>query len=437
MPEKLTIIGGGLAGSEAAWQAARRGVAVELWEMRPEKLTPAHSTGYLAELVCSNSLRADTLENAAGLLKAEMRQAGSLIMKVADTCRVPAGKALAVDREEFAARVTAAVENRPGITLVRQEMRVIPADGVVIIATGPLTSPAMTRALQEFVGAKYLYFYDAAAPIVTAASLDYSRIFRASRYGRGDEDYLNCPFTREEYEAFYQALVTAERHPGHEFEPEVVFEGCMPVEVMAARGKDTLRFGPLRPVGLIDPATGQEPYAVVQLRQDNAAGTLYNLVGFQTSLRWGEQERVFRLIPGLQEAEFVRFGVMHRNTYLNSPLLLQPTLQLKARPRIFLAGQLTGVEGYIESAACGLVAGINAARYVRGKEPLVPSPLTAHGALLHYITDPTHTPFQPIHINFGLLPPLEKRIRNRAERNRTLAGRALKIWASSGEFSGN
>ncbi|MDN5362270.1 MAG: methylenetetrahydrofolate--tRNA-(uracil-5-)-methyltransferase [Moorella sp. (in: firmicutes)] len=436
MPDKVTIIGGGLAGSEAAWQAARRGVAVELWEMRPEKLTPAHSTGYLAELVCSNSLRADSLENAAGLLKAEMRQAGSLIMAVAATCRVPAGKALAVDREEFAARVTAAIESHPGITLVREEMQVIPGDGVVIIATGPLTSPAMTRALQEFAGAEYLYFYDAAAPIVTAESLDYSRIFRASRYGRG-EDYLNCPFNQEEYEAFYQALVAAERHPGHEFEAEVVFEGCMPVEVMAARGKDTLRFGPLRPVGLIDPATGQEPYAVVQLRQDNAAGTLYNLVGFQTSLRWGEQERVFRLIPGLQEAEFVRFGVMHRNTYINSPLLLQPTLQLKAEPRIFLAGQLTGVEGYIESAACGLVAGINAARYVRGEEPLVPSTFTAHGALLHYITDPTHTPFQPMHINYGLLPPLEKRIRNRAERNRDLADRALKIWAGSGEFSGN
>lgn len=436
MPDKVTIIGGGLAGSEAAWQAARRGVAVELWEMRPEKLTPAHSTGYLAELVCSNSLRADSLENAAGLLKAEMRQAGSLIMAVAATCRVPAGKALAVDREEFAARVTAAIESHPGITLVREEMQVIPGDGVVIIATGPLTSPAMTRALQEFAGAEYLYFYDAAAPIVTAESLDYSRIFRASRYGKG-EDYLNCPFNQEEYEAFYQALVAAERHPGHEFEAEVVFEGCMPVEVMAARGKDTLRFGPLRPVGLIDPATGQEPYAVVQLRQDNAAGTLYNLVGFQTSLRWGEQERVFRLIPGLQEAEFVRFGVMHRNTYINSPLLLQPTLQLKAEPRIFLAGQLTGVEGYIESAACGLVAGINAARYVRGEEPLVPSTFTAHGALLHYITDPTHTPFQPMHINYGLLPPLEKRIRNRAERNRDLADRALKIWAGSGEFSGN
>ncbi|BCV21110.1 methylenetetrahydrofolate--tRNA-(uracil(54)-C(5))-methyltransferase (FADH(2)-oxidizing) TrmFO [Moorella sp. Hama-1] len=436
MPDKVTIIGGGLAGSEAAWQAARRGVAVELWEMRPEKLTPAHSTGYLAELVCSNSLRADSLENAAGLLKAEMRQAGSLIMAVAATCRVPAGKALAVDREEFAARVTAAIESHPGITLVREEMQVIPGDGVVIIATGPLTSPAMTRALQEFAGAEYLYFYDAAAPIVTAESLDYSRIFRASRYGRG-EDYLNCPFNQEEYEAFYQALVAAERHAGHEFEAEVVFEGCMPVEVMAARGKDTLRFGPLRPVGLIDPATGQEPYAVVQLRQDNAAGTLYNLVGFQTSLRWGEQERVFRLIPGLQEAEFVRFGVMHRNTYINSPLLLQPTLQLKAEPRIFLAGQLTGVEGYIESAACGLVAGINAARYVRGEEPLVPSTFTAHGALLHYITDPTHTPFQPMHINYGLLPPLEKRIRNRAERNRDLADRALKIWAGSGEFSGN
>ncbi|MDN5326963.1 MAG: methylenetetrahydrofolate--tRNA-(uracil-5-)-methyltransferase [Moorella sp. (in: firmicutes)] len=437
MSDKVIIIGGGLAGSEAAWQAARRGMKVELWEMRPGKLTPAHSTGYLAELVCSNSLRADSLENAAGLLKAEMRLAGSLIMEVAAACRVPAGKALAVDREEFASRVTAALEGHPGITVIREEVRAIPGNGPVIIATGPLTSPAMVRALKEFTGAEYLYFYDAAAPIVTAESLDYSRIFKASRYGRGEEDYLNCPLNKEEYEAFYQALVTAERHPRHEFEPEVVFEGCMPVEVMAARGPDTLRFGPMRPVGLIDPATGREPYAVVQLRQDNAAGTMYNLVGFQTSLRWGEQERVFRLIPGLREAEFVRFGVMHRNTYVNSPRLLQPTLQVKGYPWLFLAGQLTGVEGYIESAACGLVAGINATRFARGEEPLIPPPATAHGALLHYITDPTHTPFQPMHINYGLLPPLESRVKNRVERNRILAARALEIWNSSGEFSGN
>ncbi|CEP69002.1 Folate-dependent ribothymidyl synthase [Moorella glycerini] len=437
MPEKLIIIGGGLAGSEAAWQAARRGVKVELWEMRPGKMTPAHRTGYLAELVCSNSLRADTLENAAGLLKAEMRRARSLIMAVAEECRVPAGKALAVDREEFAARVTAALEAEDRITIIREEARAIPVQGPVIIATGPLTSPALAESLKGFTGAEYLYFYDAAAPIVTAESLNYKRIFKASRYGRGEEDYLNCPLNEEEYRRFYEALITAERHPRHEFEPEVVFEGCMPVEVMGRRGPDTLRFGPMRPVGLIDPATGKEPYAVVQLRRDNLAGTLYNLVGFQTSLKWGEQERVFRLIPGLEEAEFVRFGVMHRNTYINSPTVLKPTLQLKEHPQVFLAGQLTGVEGYIESAASGLVAGINAARLIKGQEPLTLPPATAHGALLQYITDPTHDPLQPMHINFGLLPPLERRVKGREVRNRALAERALQIWSSLGEFSGN
>ncbi|KYH32131.1 methylenetetrahydrofolate--tRNA-(uracil(54)-C(5))-methyltransferase (FADH(2)-oxidizing) TrmFO [Neomoorella mulderi] len=437
MPEKLIIIGGGLAGSEAAWQAARRGVKVELWEMRPGKMTPAHRTGYLAELVCSNSLRADTLENAAGLLKAEMRRARSLIMAVAEECRVPAGKALAVDREEFAARVTAALEAEERITIIREEARAIPLHEPVIIATGPLTSPALAESLKGLTGAEYLYFYDAAAPIVTAESLNYNRIFKASRYGRGEEDYLNCPLNEEEYRRFYEALITAERHPRHEFEPEVVFEGCMPVEVMARRGPDTLRFGPMRPVGLIDPATGKEPYAVVQLRRDNLAGTLYNLVGFQTSLKWGEQERVFRLIPGLEEAEFVRFGVMHRNTYINSPPVLKPTLQLKEHPQVFLAGQLTGVEGYIESAASGLVAGINAARLIKGQDPLILPPATAHGALLHYITDPTHDPLQPMHINFGLLPPLERRVKGREARNRALAERALQIWSSLGEFSGN
>ncbi|WP_338834748.1 Methylenetetrahydrofolate--tRNA-(uracil-5-)-methyltransferase TrmFO [Moorella humiferrea] len=437
MAEKLIVIGGGLAGSEAAWQAARRGIKVELWEMRPGKMTPAHRTGYLAELVCSNSLRADTLENAAGLLKAEMRLARSLIINVAEECRVPAGKALAVDREEFAARVTAALEAEANITIIREESRVIPEHTPVIIATGPLTSPALAESLKSLTGTNYLYFYDAAAPIVTADSLNYSRIFKGSRYGRGEEDYLNCPLNEEEYMRFYKALITAERHPRHEFEPEIVFEGCMPVEVMAARGPDTLRYGPMRPVGLIDPATGKEPYAVVQLRRDNLAGTLYNLVGFQTSLKWGEQERVFRLIPGLEEAEFVRFGVMHRNTYINSPRILKPTLQLKEHPQIFLAGQLTGVEGYVESAAGGLVAGVNAARLIQGKDPIVLPPETAHGALLHYITDPTHDPLQPMHINFGLLPPLERRVKNREARNRALAERALAIWSSLGEFSGN
>ncbi|WP_258360890.1 methylenetetrahydrofolate--tRNA-(uracil(54)-C(5))-methyltransferase (FADH(2)-oxidizing) TrmFO [Moorella sulfitireducens (nom. illeg.)] len=437
MPEKLIIIGGGLAGSEAAWQAARRGIKVELWEMRPGKMTPAHRTGYLAELVCSNSLRADTLENAAGLLKAEMRLAGSLLMAVAGECRVPAGKALAVDREEFAARVTAALEAEEKITIIREEVRAVPDYTPVIVASGPLTSLALAESLNSLTGTGYLYFYDAAAPIVTADSLNYSRIFKASRYGRGEEDYLNCPLNEEEYRRFYEALITAERHPRHQFEPEVVFEGCMPVEVMARRGPDTLRFGPMRPVGLVDPATGKEPYAVVQLRRDNLAGTLYNLVGFQTSLKWGEQERVFRLIPGLEEAEFVRFGVMHRNTYINAPRVLKPTLQLKEHPQVFLAGQLTGVEGYIESAASGLVAGVNAARLIKGLEPLALPPVTAHGALLHYITDPTHDPLQPMHINFGLLPPLERRVKNREARNRALAERALEIWSGLGEFSGN
>ncbi len=434
---KLTIIGGGLAGSEAAWQAARRGMQVELWEMRPGRMTPAHKTACLGELVCSNSLRADTLDNAAGLLKEEMRRAGSLIIATADACRVPAGKALAVDREELAARITAALEDEKNVTIIREEARTVPDREMLIIATGPLTSPDLVAGLKEFTGNQYLYFYDAAAPIVTAASLNYNRIFRASRYGRGEEDYLNCPLDAEEYRRFYEALLTAERHPRHEFEPEVVFEGCMPVEVMARRGPDTLRYGPLRPVGLVDPATGREPYAVVQLRRDNRAGTLYNLVGFQTSLKWGEQERVFRLIPGLEEAEFVRFGVMHRNTYINSPRLLKPTLQLKGHPHIFLAGQLTGVEGYIESAACGLVAGVNAARCLKGQEPIIPPPTTAHGALLQYITDPTHDPLQPMHINFGLLPPLEQRQKRREIRNRALSERALQIWAGLGEFSGN
>lgn len=437
MAEKLIIIGGGLAGSEAAWQAASRGIKVELWEMRPAKMTPAHSTGYLAELVCSNSLRANTLENAAGLLKEEMRLSGSLIMRIAEQCQVPAGKALAVDRQEFAARVTAAIESEARIVVIREEAQDIPWKRPVIIATGPLTSPGLARRLQSLTGIQNLYFYDAAAPIVMAESLNYSRIFKASRYGHGEDDYLNCPLNKEEYRQFYEALLTAERHHRHEFENEVVFEACMPLEVMAARGPDTLRYGPMRPVGLIDPSTGKEPYAVVQLRRDNLAGTLYNLVGFQTSLRWGEQERVFRLIPGLEEAEFVRFGVMHRNTYVDSPRLLKPTLQLKDYPHVFLAGQLTGVEGYLESAASGLVAGINAARFIKGQEPLTLPLTTAHGALLHYITDPTHSPLQPMHINFGLLPPLKKRVKDRRERNRALSRRALQIFAGIDEFSGN
>ncbi|MGI9952004.1 methylenetetrahydrofolate--tRNA-(uracil(54)-C(5))-methyltransferase (FADH(2)-oxidizing) TrmFO [Moorellaceae bacterium AZ2] len=436
--DTLMIIGGGLAGSEAAWQAASRGIKVELWEMRPYKSTPAHRTGYLAELVCSNSLRSDELENAAGLLKEEMRRAGSLLMEVAARHRVPAGKALAVDREEFSREVTARIEEHPSIKLVREEVQKIPAGRVAIIATGPLTSPALTRALKELTGEEYLYFYDAAAPIVTADSLDWSKVFRGSRYGRGEEDYLNCPLTEEEYYTFYQALLKAERHPPHPFEKEIYFEGCMPVEELARRGVETLRYGPMRPTGLVDPVSGKRPFAVVQLRQDNREGTLYNLVGFQTSLKWGEQERVFRLIPALARAEFVRYGVMHRNTYINAPRLLEPTLQLKGRPEIFLAGQLIGVEGYIESAAMGLVAGINAVRIMKGLAPLALPPDTAHGALIHYITTADPSRFQPMNINFGLLPPLGNRVRSRRQRNLLLSQRALRSWQKIlGEFSLN
>jgi len=421
------VIGGGLAGSEAAWQLARRGVKVELWEMRPRKMTPAHNTPYLAELVCSNSLRAEGLSNAAGLLKEEMRLAGSLIMKCAEKWRVPAGKALAVDREGFSAEVTAALEGLPNVTIIREEVVQIPPEGIVILATGPLTSPSLAESLKGLLGEEYLFFYDAVSPIVTAASLNYQKIFRASRYGQG-EDYLNCPLNKEEYLRFYEALIQAERHPLHPFEEEKVFEGCLPIEILARRGVDTLRYGPMKPVGLIDPATGREPYAVVQLRRDNREGTLYNLVGFQTNLKWGEQERVFRLIPGLEEAEFVRYGVMHRNTYVNAPRVLLPTLQLKKETRIFLAGQLAGVEGYIESAAMGLLAGLNALRFLRGLEPLVPPPETAHGALVHYITDPLHDPLQPMNINFGLFPPLGLKIRDRIQRNLALSQRALVSW---------
>ncbi|HBT47971.1 MAG TPA: methylenetetrahydrofolate--tRNA-(uracil(54)-C(5))-methyltransferase (FADH(2)-oxidizing) TrmFO [Peptococcaceae bacterium] len=434
----LMIIGGGLAGSEAAWQAASRGIKVELWEMRPAKTTPAHRTGYLAELVCSNSLRSNDLENAAGLLKEEMRQAGSLLMEVAARHRVPAGKALAVDREGFGREVTARIEAHPSIEVIREEVKEIPPGRAVIIATGPLTSPALTEALKELTGEEYLYFYDAAAPIVTADSLDWSKIFRGSRYGRGEEDYLNCPLSEEEYYTFYHALLNAERHTPHPFEKEIYFEGCMPVEEMARRGADTLRYGPMRPTGLVDPATGKRPFAVVQLRQDNREGTLYNLVGFQTSLKWGEQERVFRLIPALARAEFVRYGVMHRNTYINAPRLLTPTLQLKSRPEILLAGQLIGVEGYVESAATGLVAGINAVRLLKGLEPLSLPPDTAHGALIHYITTADPSRFQPMNINFGLLPPLERRVRSRRQRNFLLSQRALDRWQKIlGEFSFN
>ena len=430
----MTVIGAGLAGSEAAWQAAERGVKVTLYEMRPHVTTAVHRTGLFAELVCSNSLRGAGLENAVGLLKEEMRRLGSLIMREALKSAVPAGGALAVSREEFAAGVTAALSAHPNITIVREEVREIPPEGIVIVASGPLTSAPLAEAIRRFTGEESLSFYDAAAPIVNIETVNMDKVFRASRYGKGEgDDYLNCPLTREEYEAFYQALVTAEKAMPHNPEDEQVcfFEGCLPVEEIARRGPDALRYGPMKPVGLIDPRTGKRPWAVVQLRQDNAAGTLYNMVGFQTSLKWGEQKRVFRMIPGLEEAEFERYGVIHRNTFMKSPRLLHPTGESRQRTGLFFAGQMTGVEGYVESAAGGLVAGINAARRALGLEPVTFPPETAIGALLQYIThaDPDH--FQPMNIAFGLMPPLEgPKIRDKRARKRAIAERALNALAA-------
>jgi len=422
----ITVVGGGLAGSEAAWQAAERGVEVRLYEMRPHRMTPAHVSGRLAELVCSNSLGSDLPDRAAGLLKAELRYLNSLVLACADESRVPAGGALAVDRERFAAEVTYRVEAHPRIHVVREEVTVIP-EGPAVIATGPLTSDAMAEAIASLTGQEHLYFYDALAPIVSADSIDMSVAFRASRYGKGDADYINCPMTEGEYERFVEALVTAERIPLHEFEQEDArfFEGCLPVEVLAARGRDALAFGPLRPVGLTDPRTGKRPYAVVQLRQDNLAGTLYNLVGFQTNLRYGEQERVFRLIPGLERAEFVRYGQMHRNTFINAPLLLEPTMEFRGRPGLFFAGQITGVEGYVGSVGSGWVAGVNAARLALGREMLRLPRTTMLGALCHYVSHTDPEGFQPMKANFGLLPALDPPVRNKRRRYRAYAARAL------------
>jgi methylenetetrahydrofolate--tRNA-(uracil-5-)-methyltransferase len=424
---KVTIIGAGLAGAEAAWQVAERGIDVELIEMRPHKKSPAHHTGLFAELVCSNSLRAAGLENAVGLLKEEMRHQNSLIIKVADATKVPAGGALAVDRESFSQIITDTLSQHPHVIVIHREATVVPDERPLIIASGPLTSPDLAKSLQKLTCEEDLYFYDAAAPIVMGDSLNYDIIFRASRYGKGDDDYLNCPMNKDEYEAFWQALTTAETTSVREFEKAVFFEGCMPVEVMAGRGIDTLRFGPVKPVGLIDPRTGTQPHAVIQLRQDDKAATLFNIVGFQTHLKWPEQKRVFSMIPGLEQAEFVRYGVMHRNTFINSPKLLDPTMQLKDQPGLFLAGQMTGVEGYVESAASGLIAGMNAARMVLGQELCVFPPETAHGGLIHYITtaDPKH--FQPMNINFGLLPPLKQRVKDKKIKNQMLVERALAV----------
>ncbi|MFZ5646332.1 MAG: methylenetetrahydrofolate--tRNA-(uracil(54)-C(5))-methyltransferase (FADH(2)-oxidizing) TrmFO [Bacillota bacterium] len=421
----VTVIGAGLAGSEAAWQIARLGVRVKLYEMRPEKTTPAHNTGGFAELVCSNSLRAASLENAVGLLKEEMRRLDSLIMGCADCHKVPAGGALAVDRDLFSAAVTGALQDSPLVEVVRQEVESIPSGGIVVLATGPLTSDSMARSIKELTGQEYLYFYDAVAPIVTLESVDMEKAFFSSRYGKGEADYINCPMNKEEYQNFREQLAGAQRSPRKEFEKEVNFEGCMPIEVLAARGLDTMRYGPLKPVGLTDPRTGRRPYAVVQLRQDNAAGTLYNMVGFQTHLKWSEQLRVFRMIPGLEKAEFARYGVMHRNTYINSPVLLEPSYRCRIRPGLFFAGQITGVEGYVESASSGLVAGINAARLFRGESPLVLPPETAHGSLARYITSAEPGSFQPMNITFGLFPPLDNPPRDRKLRNSLYSKRAL------------
>lgn len=422
---EIIIIGAGLAGAEAAWQAAKLGCSVELFEMRPKKQTPVHHTGDFAELVCSNSLRAGNIENAVGLLKEEMRRLHSLIMESADAHRIPAGGALAVDREGFARHITEKLAQHPRITIHREEVKDIPQEGIGIVATGPLTSDALSEAIARFLGTNYLYFHDAVAPIVTADSVNYDIVFRASRYGKGDDDYLNCPMTEEEYDRFYEALIEAEIHARKEFEQEVYFEGCMPVEEMARRGRKTLAFGPMKPVGLTDPRTGKQPYAVVQLRQDNAAASLFNMVGFQTHLKWEDQRRIFRMIPGLEQAEFARLGVMHRNTFVNSPVVLLPTMQVKKQPQIFFAGQITGVEGYVESASNGLVAGINAARLAQGKERMVFPQETAIGSLCHYITSAEAKHFQPMNVTFGLMPPLEKRIRDKKEKNRQMAERAL------------
>lgn len=439
MQQDLTIVGAGLAGSEAAWQAANRGVPVRLYEMRPHKCTPAHQTGYFAELVCSNSLRAAALENAVGLLKEEMRRLNSLIMHCADQNSVPAGGALAVDRDGFARDVTAALESHPLVEVAREEFTGTGEEnGITVLATGPLTSPALSEWIRTITRREYLYFHDAVAPIVTLESIDMDRVFWSSRYESGAGDYINCPMDREQYLVFREALAAAERAPRKDFDREKNFEGCMPIEILARRGVDTMRYGPLKPVGLVDPRTGKRPYAVVQLRRDNAAGTLFNIVGFQTHLKWSEQKRVFSMIPGLEKAEFVRYGVMHRNTYINAPVLLEPTYRCKIREQFFFAGQITGVEGYVESAASGLVAGINAALLLLGKEPVVPPGETALGALANYITTADPDNFQPMNVNFGLFPPLGETIRDRKKRNATYARRALAAldrWKESASLS--
>ena len=423
---KITVIGAGLAGCEAAHKLSSLGFSVRLCEMKPEKRTPAQKSDGFAELVCSNSLKAMRLESAAGLLKEEMRRLGSLTMEAAERTSVAAGGALAVDRELFSEYITEKIKSDPNIEIVTGEVTELPDEGIVIVATGPLTSDALAESLRQKFGGT-LSFFDAVAPIVAADSIDMNRVFMGARYDRGEADYINCPMERDEYDAFYDALVSAERAPLHDFDvaDPKVYEGCMPIEVMAGRGRDTLRYGPLRPVGLIDPHTGRRPWANIQLRKENAAGTMYNIVGFQTNLKFGEQKRVFSMIPGLEHAEFVRYGVMHRDTFMDSPRLLSKSLSLKSEPRLFFAGQFTGVEGYTESAATGILAGINAARFASGEEPLVLPPETMLGALVNYITDESVDNFQPMGANMGILPPLEKKIRHKDERYAALAERAI------------
>jgi len=425
---RVTVIGAGLAGSECAWQLAQRGIDVVLCEMKPEKKTPAHLTEHFAELCCSNSLRSDQLENAVGLLKEEMRRLDSLILSCADATRVEAGGALAVDRHGFAALVTENIKNHPRITVVPGEVTEIPAEGEVIIASGPLTSDALAEQLQKLLGQNTdLHFYDAAAPLVSAESVDMNSAWFGSRYDKGGDDYVNCPMNREEYDAFWEALTTAEEAEVHGFEDSMVFEGCMPVEVMARRGHDTLLYGPLKARGLDDPRTGRWPYAVVQLRRDNAEGSVYNLVGFQTHLKFPEQKRVFSMIPALRNAEFLRYGVMHRNTFLDSPRLLDRYYRLKADPRISFAGQMTGVEGYVESAASGFLVGVETARRLRGMEPVDFPQETAIGALGLYVSNQSITQFQPMNINFGIIPPLDHRVKGKRNKNAELSQRSLAV----------
>jgi methylenetetrahydrofolate--tRNA-(uracil-5-)-methyltransferase len=434
----IHIIGGGLAGSEAAWQAAELGVRVTIHEMRPVRATAVHKTDGLAELVCSNSFRGDKLDNAVGLLKEEMRRLGSLVMRAADAARVPAGAALAVDRVVFSQRVTDSIGNHPLITVAREEVTAIPSSGPVIIATGPLTSDSLSVAIREFVGADHLAFYDAISPIVLAETIDRSRVFRASRWGRslrghegacgvddGQGDYLNCPMNKDEYDAFYHAVITAESATVHDFDNTKFFEGCLPIEVMAHRGRDTLRFGPMKPVGLTDPRTGRFPYAVVQLRQDTLAGDHFSLVGFQTQLKWGEQARILRMIPGLENAEFVRFGMVHRNTFINGPTVLRETWQTRTREDLFFAGQVSGVEGYVESAASGLLAGRNAAAVLQHRAVSVPPRTTAIGALAYYASHANPATYQPSNITHGIIAPLDQPPRDKARKKAMIAERAL------------